>query len=203
MTPQLVAGIAALKVEFAPEFARGEIVHLGVTNCRRKNNLPNSAWSEHSWSNAVDVMLKDWPGRKALGDRIAKWMRSRPDLWSEVFWWVASHYDHVHGTAKPRRNYNNKQIPPCAGGGDDDEMTPAQMAELKADIAGVPIGVWAALPGGPTVGSAWQTLIRTKANTDRLVTMLASALQLAELTEDELELIAVAVADEIASRGGE
>jgi hypothetical protein len=52
-------------------------------------------------------------------------MRSRPDLWSEVFWQVFAHFDHVHGTANPRMNFDNQQIPPCAGGvtpptGEDD-----------------------------------------------------------------------------------
>lgn len=76
----------------------------------------------NSWGNAADIMLRNWPGRKALGDRIAAYMRSRPDLWSEVYWQIAAHYDHVHGTANPRRNPDNQQTPPCAGGGGDDDV---------------------------------------------------------------------------------
>ena len=123
MTPELNEGINALVKEFAAEIANGDIVHLGITNCRYKNNNPDDGWSEHAWSNAVDVMLRNWPGRKALGDRIAKWMRAHPELWSEVFWQIAAHFDHVHGTANPRRSVNGA-IPPCAGGppGGGDDM---------------------------------------------------------------------------------
>jgi len=129
MTAALDRGVAALRKEFAKELANGLITHLGTTNCRTKNNKPGGPWSEHAWPNAVDVMLKRIPGTqipsplaRAAGDRVAKWMRAHPELWSEVFWQVAAHYDHVHGTAKPRQNYDNKQIPPCAGGtpGKDD-----------------------------------------------------------------------------------
>lgn len=147
MTPELKRGIDALKREFAAEIADGTIRHLGTTNCRYKNNNPNHGWSEHAWPNAVDVMLrrgsdgKADPAAKKVGDRIAAWMRSRPDLWSEVFWQIAAHYDHVHGTANPRRNYDNKQVPPCAGGpaiqpststGDEDlaHLTDAQQKAL-------------------------------------------------------------------------
>lgn len=134
MTAELDRGLAALKTEFKAEISAGLITHLGTTNCRRKNNTENGPWSEHAWPNAVDVMLKRIPGTasptaeaKAVGHRVAKWMRAHPELWSEVFWQVAAHFDHVHGTATPRRNYDNKQVPPCAGGPadppGDDEMT--------------------------------------------------------------------------------
>jgi hypothetical protein len=131
VTAQLDRGVAALRIKFAKEIANGDIVHLGRQgNCRRKNNTATGPYSEHAWpgGNAVDVMLRNWSGRKALGDRIAAWMRANKALWSEVFWQVAAHYDHVHGTATPRMNYDNKQIPPCAGGAPislgDDEMFP-------------------------------------------------------------------------------
>lgn len=114
MTVELDRGITALRTEFKTEIDAGLIYHLGITNCRRKNNRPSAPWSEHAWPNAVDVMIRNFPGRQALGDRIARWMRSRPDLWSEVFWWIQAHFDHVHGTANPRRNYDNQQVPACA-----------------------------------------------------------------------------------------
>lgn len=121
LTGELDRALDDLKTEFPDG-----ITHIGVTNCRRKNNKPGAAWSEHSWSNAADVHVttsgKAATGDdKRLGDRIAAYMRSRPDLWSEVFWQVAAHYDHVHGTANPRRNPDNKRIPPCAGGPPDPE----------------------------------------------------------------------------------
>jgi hypothetical protein len=72
------------------------------------------------------------PEVKRVGDRVAAWMRSHPELWSEVFWQIALHYNHVHGTANPRRNYDNKQTPPCAGGnGDDDDMSDFVKAEQE------------------------------------------------------------------------
>lgn len=138
MTAQLTRALAALREEFADEIASGDIRHLGTTNCRYKNNDPDDGWSEHAWPNAVDVMLRNWSGRRALGDRIARWMRDHPELWSEVFWQIAAHFDHVHGTATPRRNYDNKQVPPCAGGPDtgDDMPTAQEIAEA----------VWSEIP---------------------------------------------------------
>ena len=144
MTAQLTTAMAALRKEFQPEITNGLIVHLGTTNCRRKNNTETGPWSEHAWPNAVDVMLKRIPGTasptpeaKALGYRIAKWMRTNPQLWSEVFWQVAAHFDHVHGTATPRANFDNKQVPPCAGGppddGDDEMSSSAQ--KMMVDLA--------------------------------------------------------------------
>lgn len=134
MTPELDIALTALRVEFAAEITSGQIVHLGFSNCRRKNNQKTGPWSEHSWENAVDVMLKAGHDHKALdkplGDRIAKWMRSHPELWSEVFWQIASHFDHVHGTANPRRNPDNKRIPPCAGGPVEPEPSPSLGATL-------------------------------------------------------------------------
>lgn len=119
MTAELDRGVAALKARFDSSVW----VRLGTQgDCRRKNHSPTGPYSEHAWpgGNAVDVMLggdsRRDPDVKRRGDLVAAWMRSRPDLWSEVFWQVAAHFDHVHGTANPRRNYDNKQIPPCAGG---------------------------------------------------------------------------------------
>lgn len=118
MTFELDRALDALKVEFATEIAAGEITHIGTFNCRRKNHKPEAPWSEHSWPNAADIHVKTKDG--PVGDRLAAWMRSRPDLWSEVFWKIALHHDHVHGTAAPRRNFDNTQVPPCAGGPEED-----------------------------------------------------------------------------------
>lgn len=176
MTPQLNRALDDLRIEFAAEFANGDIRHVGITNCRRKNNKPDGPYSEHAWSNAGDIMLRNWPGRKALGDRIAAYMRSKPALWSEVFWQIAAHYDHVHGTATPRRNYDNQQIPPCAGGKDDD-MDPAEIRKIVREeldrrqdgdpgpanqFKGITHGVWSAFPGGAKEPSAWQLQIRMR-----------------------------------------
>jgi hypothetical protein len=134
MTPELKRFVDALRSQFPQYFSSGEIYHLGVTNCRRKNNNPGSAWSEHSWSNAVDIMLRTIDG--VPGDQIAAWARSRPDLASEVFWKIALHHNHVHVTANPRRNYDNKQVPPCAGGEDDMAiLTDQEQKELQAFLS--------------------------------------------------------------------
>ena len=137
-TPELGKAMVALRKAFASEISTGVISSLGTYNCRRKNNTSDGPWSEHAWPNAVDVMLKRIPGTatptaeaKAAGYRIARWMKDHPELWSEVFWQVAAHFDHVHGTAHPRRNYDNEQIPPCAGGGED-MLTPEEQEFVKA-----------------------------------------------------------------------
>lgn len=122
MTAELDRALDTLHQEFESEIRTDKITHIGIYNCRRKNHSPTAPWSEHAWPNAADVHVAD----NATGDRVAAWMRSRPDLWSEVYWEIALHWDHVHGTANPRRNYDNQQVPPCAGGAPDpppeDEM---------------------------------------------------------------------------------
>lgn len=135
MTAELDRGVAALRIRFASEIASGAISHLGTFNCRRKNNTTDGPWSEHAWPNAVDVMLKAGPTRKPTGDKVAAWMRSRPDLWSEVFWLIEFHLDHVHGTAHPRRNYDDQQVPLCAGGDDDMPLSDEDIAKVAQAVA--------------------------------------------------------------------
>ena len=121
-TPELAKLEAAVKAEFPDEWASGVFYSLGIYNCRRKNRKPGGAWSEHAWGNAIDIGVRV----KEAGDRLAAWAR-RSGLASEVFWQVRYHYNHVHITAQPRRNFDNKQTPPCAGGDhphdpEDDDM---------------------------------------------------------------------------------
>lgn len=123
MTAQLDRALVELRLYFADEIASGEITRIGTQgDCRRKNHTDDGPYSEHAWpgGNAADVHVKVHNGK--VGDRIAAWMRSRPDLWSEVFWKIFLHEDHVHGTANPRMNYDNEQIPPCAEPEGGDEM---------------------------------------------------------------------------------
>lgn len=131
MTTELARLLVEIRSVYTPEIASGAIWHFGTFNCRRKNNTANGPWSEHAWPNAVDIMLTTGPSRKPLGDRIAAWAHARPDLVSETFWWVTFHYDHVHLTAAPRRNFDNKQVPPCAGGPPimEDEMITTWLTE--------------------------------------------------------------------------
>lgn len=127
MTAELDRGLVELRVEFVDEIADGRITRIGTYGgCRRKNHRPGAPYSEHAWpgGNAADVHVAD----NETGDRVAAWMRSRPDLWAEVFWEIPLHWDHVHGTANPRRNYDNEQIPPCAGG-PEDPMTMSEDAQ--------------------------------------------------------------------------
>jgi hypothetical protein len=95
-------------------------------------------------------------------------MRRRPDLWSETFWQIAAHYDHVHGTATPRRNPDNKQVPPCAGGpgnGDDDDMETTKGIQRSLNAAGYKGSNGKVL----TVDGAWG------ANTEYAFTTMAKA----------------------------
>jgi len=154
MTPELKAFVDALRAKFPQYFSSGEIYSLGVTNCRTKNNKVDGPWSEHSWSNAVDIMLRTVDG--VPGDKIAAWARSRPDLASEVFWKIFAHHNHVHVTANPRRNYDNKQIPPCAGGeeneGEEDMEQVLRLFVTEAIAKG-----WL---GWPVEGTFWLNLCK-------------------------------------------
>lgn len=134
MTPELARLLEDLREEFAADIARGDIRSLGTFNCRRKNNTATGPWSEHAWPNAVDVMLANNTRRKAVGDRVAAWARRYGA--AEVFWQIALHYDHVHITANPRRNYDNRQVPPCAGGKDVDEMELIKNIQTMLNKAG-------------------------------------------------------------------
>jgi hypothetical protein len=114
MTPEMQALDNEVRRVFAKDITAGRIgVIGGVTNCRRKNNKPGNPYSEHSWSNAKDYKIT--PIRGEAGDRLAAWARKSP-LVSQTFWKIDLHLDHVHLTANPRRNFDDQQIPPCAGG---------------------------------------------------------------------------------------
>ncbi len=80
---------------------------IGVRNCRLISGL--ATWSQHSWSNANDIYVKD----RDLGDEIY-W-----DLYDKfgeyiryVLWWRPDHYDHIHIDMWPY----GYATPPCAGG---------------------------------------------------------------------------------------
>lgn len=137
MTPELKKFDDAAQVAFPSEFASGAIFNLGVTNCRRKNNTATGPWSEHSWSNAKDYGIKNWqtPEGNAVGDRFARWARAS-GLASEVFWEVAQHFNHVHVTATPRKNFDNKQVPPCAQPKDDLDMEAIKGIQRSLNAAG-------------------------------------------------------------------
>jgi len=113
ITPEMTALNAAVRREFAAEYASGAISSWGIYNCRPKNNNPANGYSEHSWGNGEDYKIL--PEGGAAGDRLAAWARTSP-LVAETFWKVYLHWDHIHLTASPRRNPDNRQIPPCAGG---------------------------------------------------------------------------------------
>lgn len=201
MTAQLDRALDALREEFAAEIRSGLIVHLGTYNCRTKNNDPDGPWSEHAWPNAADVMLKrikgtrtPTPEAKKVGYRVAAWMRAHPELWSEVFWQIAAHFDHVHGTATPRRNYDNKQVPPCAGGPTDpdpdpgDEDMPLTTDEIDAIATATQKKIMATSlrdgVGDETYLRTFQQAVsRTETNTQEIRTGVA--LLLKEAMDDE------------------
>jgi len=208
MTAELDRGIEALKIEFGVELASGDISHLGTYNCRRKNNTATGPWSEHAWPNAVDVMLRDWPGRNALGDRIAAWMRQHPELWSEVFWEIPFHWNHVHGTANPRRNYDNQQVPPCAGG-DDMPLSSEDLDAIEVRMRAVmgPTGTIIDPNGNArpfhqyTVNGVWHAVAGGKRMMDHLLVAGASPQIIADAVIANLgPSLAADVADEIAHR---
>lgn len=98
------------------------------------------------------------------------------------------HHNHISVLS----NADNDTSPWGWGQEEEDEDMPS--AQEVADA------VWAATPGGVAYGNAWQTLIRVKSNTDKTLTMLGQVVNLAELTDEELQAIGDAVADELSER---
>lgn len=81
-----------------------QISHIGVTNCRRIAG--SSTWSQHAWSNALDIHTSD-----DTGSIIAAVLRNDPNS-KTVLWHVPGHFDHVHVDFWP----TGHGTPPCAGG---------------------------------------------------------------------------------------
>lgn len=80
--------------------------HLGITNCRPIAD--SQTYSQHSWSNAVDVHCSEAYGDALVADLKAVF---EPHLY-EVLWQVEGHFDHVHVSTWPK----GWLTPPCAGG---------------------------------------------------------------------------------------
>lgn len=105
------------------DYAYGEIreafpeAKAGVWNCRKISG--SSAWSQHSWGNALDLRHEDTgysTGAKnqAFLDDVHRWIKTYQwELSVRVLLWrVRDHFDHIHMDGWPK-GYGT---PPCAGG---------------------------------------------------------------------------------------
>ncbi len=98
MTPNLQVVFDYVKANYG--------LRMGVTNCRRISG--SQTWSQHSWSNAVDIHVAS----KAIGDGVKADLLDRyGDHIRYLLWWRADHYDHLHVDMWPR----GWLTPPCAG----------------------------------------------------------------------------------------
>lgn len=166
--------------------ARFDGFRVGAWNCRRIAGLLK--WSQHAYTegeyegNAADI----FPWSPTQGDEIAAWLKTQPNI-KAVLWRTKNHYDHVHFDTWP----TGIGLPPCKGGNlrvqhedgkigrtfkeEDLPLNDADKAwitdTINEAVAGLPILVWAEQPGGhePEEPSAWQTLLRTKTNTDKIL----------------------------------
>jgi hypothetical protein len=100
MTPNVAAIRAELELGFNG-------LSFGVTNCRPIAG--STTWSQHAWSNALDIH-----GATTLLDKVYAWLIAhRYELQIRVILWrVKDHYDHIHVDPWPK----GIGTPPCAGG---------------------------------------------------------------------------------------
>lgn len=87
----------------------------------------------------------------------------------------AMHYQINVAPADCRNVTWDDGTPPPPDEGDDDMPTADEIAKA----------VWAATPGGPDAGSAWQNLIRVKADTDKLEEGQAEGLEAIDALDEE------------------
>lgn len=98
--------IARVKAEVFKQFPT---THSGGDYVVKKIKGTNT-WSQHSWGNALDIMVPDL----RTGDKVASWLtinRARFGT-GTMLWRVKDHYDHVHIEGLPKMTGN----PPAAGG---------------------------------------------------------------------------------------
>ena len=82
-------------------------VRFGVTNCRKIAG--SSTWSQHSWSNAVDIH-----GSTAVLNEVHAYLNEHRGAFDirVMLWWVKDHYDHIHIDFWPKGH----NTPSCASG---------------------------------------------------------------------------------------
>ena len=92
-------------------------LRVGVTNCRKISGT--SIWSQHAWSNGLDIYHVDFGYSTARAhqrwlDGVDRWIRTYFDELSirKRLWRVRSHFNHIHIDGWPK-GYGT---PPCAGG---------------------------------------------------------------------------------------
>lgn len=131
------------------------VKRVGVTNCRPIAG--SQTYSQHSWSNALDIHFTSSVSVPATGEALAAGTRMVAALQDrfgeelyELIWQASGHWEHIHVSTWPK----GWLTPPCAGGvqrikyadgtvqnapfpltiGDDDDMASAAQKTL-VDLA--------------------------------------------------------------------
>ena len=93
------------------------VKRVGVTNCRKIAG--SQTYSQHSWSNAMDIHFTDSVGTPATGAAKTAGTAMKNAILAEfgehiyeMLWQVSGHYDHIHVSTWPKGHLT----PPCAGG---------------------------------------------------------------------------------------
>lgn len=113
MTPNLK--VIHNYIKTLPEYEH--VNRVGITNCRRIGS--GQTYSQHSWSNALDIHFTSSFSIPATGAALAAGNRMRDKLREafdddlyELIWQAPSHWEHIHVSTYPR----GWLTPPCAGG---------------------------------------------------------------------------------------
>lgn len=160
-------------VKSLPEWAY--VDRVGVTNCRKISG--QQTYSQHSWSNALDIHFTKAFSIPATGSALAAGGRMRSKILAEfgdhvssLLWQTTDHWDHIHVDFWPK----GWLTPPCAGGvqrikykdgtvvngpfpltikEEDMPLTDADVKKVAdAVIARVPDAVWFRLITNPVTG---------------------------------------------------
>jgi hypothetical protein len=113
MTPNLEVVFEFVKS--LPEWAL--VDRIGVTNCRKIAG--SQTYSQHSWSNAMDIHFTPSFSIPATGEALAAGTRMRDKIRvqfeeyvNSILWQTTDHWDHIHVDLWPKGHLT----PPCAGG---------------------------------------------------------------------------------------
>lgn len=93
------------------------VKRVGVTNCRPIAG--SQTYSQHSWSNALDIHFTSSVSVPATGEALAAGTRMVDKLLQrfgddifELIWQASGHWEHIHVSTWPK----GWLTPPCAGG---------------------------------------------------------------------------------------
>lgn len=113
MTPNLQ--VVRNYIALLPSYAY--VKKIGVTNCRKIAG--SQTYSQHSWSNAMDIHFTDSVTIPAKGAALAAGNDMKAAILAtfephiyEMIWQSTGHYDHIHVSTWPK----GYLTPPCAGG---------------------------------------------------------------------------------------